>query len=108
MWIWLAMLDLKAHVFRGHELHDWRGSVQVLFVVRALLTAAGFYLNAVFAFAISQPGEPKSGRRSSPGATSASCSGSASGRLALGVSAVVVPRWGCGGSVSRSASCSGS
>ena len=60
MWIWVAMLDLKLHAFKGHEFHAW-GSVQQLALVVAimLVTAAGFYLNAVFAFAISQPGKPR-------------------------------------------------
>ena len=97
MWIWLAMLDLKAHVFRGHEFHVWSGSVQVLLVVAiALLTAAGFYLNAVFAFAISQPGAP----RIRPAFTLARrhlgvVLGIGVGvGVALGLSAIVVPRWG--------------
>ena len=74
MWIWLALLDLKAHTFKGKEFHTWHGGVELLLVVViALVTAAGFYLNAVFAFAISQPGRPRSVRRSgSRGATSAS------------------------------------
>jgi hypothetical protein len=97
MWIWLAMLDLKEHVFRGHEFHVWNGSVQVLLVVAiTLLTAASFYLNAVFAFAISQPGAPQI----RPAFTLARRhlgvvlgTGVVVG-VALGVSAIVVPRWG--------------
>ena len=60
MWIWVAMLDLKAHVFKGKEFQVWYGSVRA--AARraiALVTAAAFYLNAMFAFAISQPGKPK-------------------------------------------------
>ncbi|HSS80472.1 MAG TPA: hypothetical protein VLK24_04660 [Gaiellaceae bacterium] len=97
MWIWLAFLDLKAHVFRGHEFHTFLGAVTMLLVVTiALVTAAAFYLNAVFAFAISQPGEP----RIRPAFTLARRHlavvlgvGLVVG-LALGFSAVVVPRWG--------------
>jgi hypothetical protein len=97
MWIWIAMLDLKEHVFRGHEFHVWNGSVQVLLVVViTLLTAASFYLNAVFAFAISQPGAPQI----RPAFTLARRHlgvvlgiGVVVG-VALGVSAIVVPRWG--------------
>jgi hypothetical protein len=97
MWIWLAMLDLRAHVFRGKEFHSWQGAVAVLLVVVvALVTAATFYLNAVFAFAISEPGKP----RIRPAFTLARHHlgvvlgvGLVVG-VALGLSAVVVPRWG--------------
>ena len=97
MWIWLALLDLKAHVLRGKEFHTWHGAVAVLLVIAiALVTAACFYLNAVFAFAISQPGKP----RIRPAFTLARRHlgvvlgvGLVVG-LALGVSAIVVPRWG--------------
>lgn len=97
MWIWLALLDLKVHTFKGKEFHAWHGSVELLLVVAiALVTAASFYLNAVFAFAISQSGSP----RIRPAFTLARRHlrvvlpvGLAVG-LALGVSAIVVPRWG--------------
>ena len=97
MWIWLAMLDLKGHVFKGKEFQVWHGSVQVVLVVAiTLVTAACFYLNAVFAFAISQPGSPQI----RPAFTLARRHlrvvlgiGLVVG-LALGVSAIVVPRWG--------------
>ena len=53
MWIWLALLDLKKHAFRGEAFHTWHGGVEALLVAAiALVTAAAFYLNAVFAFAI--------------------------------------------------------
>src|SRR6478752_4317881 len=97
MWIWLALLDLKAHTFKGKEFHAWHGSVEVLLIVAiALVTAASFYLNAVFAFAISQSGSPNIrpafalARRHLRVVLPV---GLAVG-LALGVSAIVVPRWG--------------
>jgi uncharacterized membrane protein len=97
MWIWLALLDLKAHTFKGHEFHTWHGGVECLLVVGiTLVTAACFYLNAVFAFAISQPGQP----RIRPAfALARRHLGVVLGvglvvGIALGVSAVVVPRWG--------------
>jgi hypothetical protein len=41
MWIWVALLDLKAHVFKGKEFHVWHGAVEVVpVVVIALLTGA--------------------------------------------------------------------
>jgi len=97
MWIWLAMLELKAHVFRGHEFRVWSGSVEVLLVVAiTLVTAAGFYLNAVFAFAIMQPGSPQI----RPAFTQARRHlgvvlgiGVVVG-VALGISVIVVPRFG--------------
>jgi len=97
MWIWLAMLDLKTHVFKGQGFQSWHGPVVVVLVVAiTLVTAACFYLNAVFAFAISQPGAPQI----RPAFTRARRHlgvvlgiGLTVG-LALGVSAIVVPRWG--------------
>jgi hypothetical protein len=97
MWIWLALLDLKVHTFKGKEFHAWHGSVELLLVVMiALVTAASFYLNAVFAFAISQSGTP----RIRPAFTLARrhlrvvLPVGLSVGLALGVSTIVVPRWG--------------
>ena len=56
MWIWLAMLDLKAHVLRGDFFHVVHGPVVVLLVLAvAAITAVCFFLNAVFAFAIAKP-----------------------------------------------------
>ena len=97
MWIWIALLDLKVHAFKGHEFHAW-GSFQqlVLLVLITLVTAASFYLNAVFAFAISQPGEPrirpafKLARKHLDVVLGV---GLVVG-IALGISAIVVPRWG--------------
>ena len=97
MWIWVAMFDLKAHVFKGREFATWHGSVEILLVVViALISAAAFYLNAVFAFAISQPGKP----RIRPAFTLARRHlavvlgvGLVVG-AALGFSTIVVPRWG--------------
>jgi hypothetical protein len=60
MWIWLAMLDIKLHVFRGKEFHIIRGPLLIPALLGvAAITAASFFLNAVFAFAISKPGRPE-------------------------------------------------
>src|SRR5262249_57207424 len=57
MWIWLALIDLKAHTIRGKDFRTWHDGSELLLVLGiALVTAACYYLNAVFAFAISQPG----------------------------------------------------
>jgi hypothetical protein len=106
MWIWAAMYDLKLHLqpvtrlrlVHGKPLLLLEGPQVVIPVVLgiAVVTAASFYLNAVFAFAIVQPGRPQI----RPAFTQARShlaivlgSGMVVGLL-LGVSAVVVPRWG--------------
>ncbi len=97
MWIWLAMLDLKAHVLRGKSFHVVHGPVVIPLVLAvAAITAACYFLNAVFAFAIAKPGPPAI----RPAFTRARSSlavvlgwGAAVG-LCLGVSTVVFPRWG--------------
>ena len=48
MWIWVALLDLKVHVFKGKEFHVWHGAVEVvLVVVIALLTGATGAVKAI-------------------------------------------------------------
>lgn len=60
MWIWFATYDLKAHVLQGKSLPALRGPVLIPLVLAiAAVTAASFFLNAVFAFAIVQPGTPR-------------------------------------------------
>jgi uncharacterized membrane protein len=60
MWIWLAMADLKAHVLHGSSFHVLRGPVLVPVILAIVaITAGSFFLNAVFAFAITRPGRPE-------------------------------------------------
>jgi hypothetical protein len=60
MWIWVAMLDLKIHALKGHTLHSLYGPILLPAILAVTaLTAASFYLNGVFAFAISVPGQPE-------------------------------------------------
>ena len=60
MWVWLAMFDLKLHVLHGESFHALRGPVLIpLGLAVVTLTVASFALNAVFAFAIAQPGVPE-------------------------------------------------
>ena len=60
MWIWIAMYDLKAHALHGKSFHVVRGPILIPLVLTiAAITAASFYLNAVFGLAIVQPGAPK-------------------------------------------------
>ncbi len=98
MWIWAAMADLKAHVLHGKSLHELRGPAIVIPLVLAVaaVTAASFFLNAVFAFAIAKPGSLKI----RPAFTEARShlavvvgSGAAVG-ICLGLSIVVFVRWG--------------
>ncbi len=97
MWIWFAMLDIKLHVFRGKQFHVIRGPLLIPAILAvAAITAASFFLNAVFAFAISKPGKPEirpafaQARRHLRTIVS---SGFVIG-IALGVAALVVQRWG--------------
>ena len=97
MWIWVAILDLKLHAFKGTDFRSWETPAEVLLIILiTLITVASFYLNAVFAFAISQPGTPQI----RPAFALAKRHlglvlgvGAVVG-VALGVSAIVVPRWG--------------
>ena len=98
MWIWAAMFDLKAHALHDKAFHVLIGPAIVIPLVLgiAVVTAASFYLNAVFAFAIVQPGRPQI----RPAFTQARQhllvvlgSGAVVGVL-LGLATVVVSRWG--------------
>jgi hypothetical protein len=96
MWIWLAMYDLKAHVLRGRTFHDIRGPVLMpLGLVIVAITVASFFLNAVFAFAISQGRSPDI-RRAFEQARShlmpIVLSGSVVGVM-LAIATLVAPRW---------------
>jgi hypothetical protein len=97
MWIWVALLDLKVHVFKGREFHDWHGPAALGAVgAITLLTVGAFCLNAVFAFAISEPGTPRIGPafgRTRHHLAAVLGVGLVVG-IALGVAAIVVPRWG--------------
>ena len=97
MWIWAVLIDLKVHVFKGKEFHAWHGGAELLLVAAiTLVTCVAFYLNAVFAFAISQPGTPQIrpafalARRH----LAVVLGFGLTVGVALGVSAIVVPRWG--------------
>ncbi len=97
MWIWAAMLDLKAHALHGKEFHILRGPLLwLVLLVIAGLTTGSFFLNAVFATAISKPGAPQI----RPAFTEAKrhirtilAWGLPVG-LALGFATMVVDRWG--------------
>ena len=97
MWLWAATIDLKVHVLHGKEFNIIRGPiVLVLFAAVVLLTIASFYLNAVFAFAISQPGSPDlrvGFQEARKHIRTVSGWGTGVG-LALAVATMLAPRWG--------------
>jgi hypothetical protein len=98
MWIWLAMFDLKAHALHGKTFHALRGAALIpLFSVIVSITMACFFLNALFALAISQPRRPP---KIGPAAVEARrhlktilASGFLVGML-LAFATTVVTRWG--------------
>jgi hypothetical protein len=99
MWLWAATYDLKAKVLRGQPFHDIRGPiVLVLFAAVVLITIAAFYLNAAFAFAISQPGSPdlRAGFGQARGHVRAVTGWGTGVGLALAVATMLAPRWGLG------------
>lgn len=60
MWIWLSMYDLRLHLLRDDSIVELSGPVLIpIGAVITAITAACFFLNAVFAFAIAQPGAPE-------------------------------------------------
>jgi hypothetical protein len=97
MWIWLALVDLKLHALHGRSFNIIRGPIAIpIILLIAAITAGCYFLNAVFAFSIANPGKPeirpgfeeaKRHRRVVLGA------GFVVGVL-LGFSTIVVPRWG--------------
>jgi hypothetical protein len=97
MWIWLAMFDLKVHVLHGTSFNVLRGPVLIPIIVLIIAITIGcFFLNAVFAFAVSRPGRPEV----RPAVAEARhhlrpivASGAVVGAL-LAFSTVVVTRWG--------------
>jgi hypothetical protein len=97
MWIWLAMFDLKAHVLHGKSFQVLRGPVLIpIVLVIAAVTAASFFLNAVFGFAIVQSGTPKVRPAFAQARSHLAVIlgwGAAIGLL-LGLSTTVVTRWG--------------
>ena len=97
MWIWLAMFDLKAHTLHGKSFNVLRGPVLIpIGLAIVTLTVASYFLNAVFAFAISQPGRveirpavARARRHWVPIVVSGAITG-----VLLAFSTTVVTRWG--------------
>ena len=97
MWIWAAMLDLKLHVLHGASFRSIRGPILIPVMLGVVaITAATFFLNAVFAFAIVRPGPPQIRPAFSKARSHVRVVlgwGTAVGLL-VGFSTVVVVRWG--------------
>jgi hypothetical protein len=97
MWIWAAMLDIKIHTLHGKQFNVLRGPVLIPLVLAVtLITVASFYLNGVFAFAISKPGNPEirpAFRQARQHLRTIVAWGGAIG-LALSFSTLIATRWG--------------
>jgi len=98
MWIWLAMFDLKVHVLHGKSFHPIRGPVLIpINLLIIAITAAAFFLNAVFAFAVARGERPPQLRPAKDEARkhirTIAGSGAVVGAL-LGFSTTIVTRWG--------------
>lgn len=97
VWIWLAMFDLKARVLHGRSFPALRGPILIpIALAIAVVTVACFFLNAVFAFAITRSRPPEI----RPAYAAARLqvvpivlSGAAVGVL-LALSTTIAPRWG--------------
>jgi hypothetical protein len=97
MWIWLAMFDLKGHVLHGKSFHVLRGPILVPPILLVIaITVASFFLNAVFAFAVSRPGRPEvrpAVSQAPKHVTSIVAWGAVVGAM-LAFSTLIVTRWG--------------
>jgi len=97
MWIWVAMFDLKVHLLHGKSFRVIRGPILIpILLAIVAITTASFFLNAVFAFAITRPGRPevRPAFRDARGHYRVVLAFGAAVGLLLGFSTVVVTRWG--------------
>lgn len=96
VWIWLAMFDFRARVLSGKSFPALRGPVLIpIALALVAITLACFFLNAVFAFAITRHPPPEirpayelARRRLGP-----ICAWGASVGVALALAVTVAPRW---------------
>lgn len=99
MWAWLAMLDLRVHLFGGRQLRSLHGATLIAGISAVtLVTMTAFFLNGVFAFALTSSGQPMIrpalSRARSAGATLLGW-GLIEG-VGLGVATLMAGRWGRG------------
>jgi hypothetical protein len=97
VWIWLAMLDLKARVLHDRSFPELRGAILIpIGLAIVAITVVCFFLNAVFAFAITRPPPPKirpAYEEARLHRTPIAMWGAAVGML-LTLATTVAPRWG--------------
>lgn len=97
LWIWIATLDLKAHVLHGRSFNVIRGAVLIpIFIAIIAVTIGSFFLNAVFAFAVTGPQPPviaPAAAEARRHLTPIAISGAVIGSL-LAVATTIAPRWG--------------
>ncbi len=97
MLIWFAMLDLKLHLLKGKSMRVLEGPILIPIIgAIALLTAAAYFLNAVFAFSVADPVHPEirpAFARARRHRTTVLGWGFVIG-LALGFATMVMARWG--------------
>jgi len=97
MWIWIAFLDLKLHVLHGKTFHVIHGPIAWVAVLAIIvITAVSFYLNAIVAFAITDPGGPAIARARATARTHRAVilAWGAGVGLALGYATMIVTRYG--------------
>jgi hypothetical protein len=97
VWIWLAMFDLKARVLRDKSFPELRGPILVPIALAIVaITAACFFLNALFAFAItrSRPPEIRPAYIAARLHLRPILAWGAAVGLLLAIATTIAPRWG--------------
>ncbi len=97
VWIWLAMFDLKARVLRDKSFPALRGPVLIPIALAIVaITMACFFLNAIFAFAITRPPRPeiRPAYVQARGYLRPIFAWGAGVGAALAIATTVAPRWG--------------
>lgn len=97
VWIWLAMFDLRARVLRDKSFPALRGPVLVPIALAIVaITMACFFLNAVFAFAITRPPPPeiRPAYAQARGYLRPISAWGAGVGVPLAIATTVAPRWG--------------
>jgi hypothetical protein len=97
MWIWLAFFDLKLHVLHGKSFHVIHGPLAWAVVLAiVVVTAVSFHLNAIVAFAITDPGGPAIARARATARAHRTVilAWGAGVGLALGFSTMIITRYG--------------
>jgi hypothetical protein len=97
VWIWLAMFDLKARVLRDKSFPALRGPILLPIALAIVaITAACFFLNALFAFAIirSRPPEIRPAYAAAREHLTPILAWGTTVGVMLAIATVLAPRWG--------------